>query len=311
MVHKPVLFVLLLAITGTGLMRVAAADAAPPEVIKILTRDEVVDAAGDQTTTLHVEKLATNESAAHNIAQYTLEFSESMETAEILEAFTRKADGKILEVDRTRIFPQAPPGSPQVPKFTDRKQKVVVFPNVTPEDAVITRSNRPTSRPFKGSSFSAASFFFGSPLRMCSEYPLPKAMAARIEGRVSAPARAGGGLRTNSLPEPAAAGVSRGARLGYRAALCHLDLSHYRRLRPLSPDGRRKVAVTPRIQALADEITAGTSDRRGAHRIYDWVSNISVIAVFLGSGASRTKPSRSSKTAMATAGPATSCSGAA
>ena len=36
-----------------------------------------------------------------------------METAQILEAFTRKADGKILEVDRTQIFPQAPPGSPQ------------------------------------------------------------------------------------------------------------------------------------------------------------------------------------------------------
>ena len=34
-----------------------------------------------------------------------------METAEILEAFTRKADGKILEVDRTQIFPQAPPAA--------------------------------------------------------------------------------------------------------------------------------------------------------------------------------------------------------
>jgi hypothetical protein len=73
----------------------------------------------------------------HNIAQCTLEFIESMETAEILEAFTRKADGKILEVVRSRIFPQAPPGSPQVPKFTDRKQKVVVFPNVTAADMVV------------------------------------------------------------------------------------------------------------------------------------------------------------------------------
>ena len=56
-------------------------------IIKILISDEVVDPEGNQTTTLHVEKLATNESAAHNIAQYTLEFSESMETAEALEAF--------------------------------------------------------------------------------------------------------------------------------------------------------------------------------------------------------------------------------
>jgi len=47
-----------------------------------------------------------------------------------------------------------------------------------------------------------------------------------------------------------------------------------------------KAAVTPRIQALADEITAGISDRRDqAHRIYDWVSkHIRYVAVFLGNG---------------------------
>ena len=47
-----------------------------------------------------------------------------------------------------------------------------------------------------------------------------------------------------------------------------------------------KAAVTPRIQALADEITTGTADRRDqAHRIYDWVSkHIRYVAVFLGNG---------------------------
>jgi Transglutaminase-like superfamily len=48
----------------------------------------------------------------------------------------------------------------------------------------------------------------------------------------------------------------------------------------------RKAAVTPRIQALADEITAGTFDRREqAHRIYDRVSkHIRYVAVILGNG---------------------------
>jgi hypothetical protein len=77
--------------------------ARPAVIVKTLTGDEVVEPNGGYTTIFHVEKLATNESA-HNIAQYTLEYSESMETTEILEAFTRKADGKILEVDRTQIF---------------------------------------------------------------------------------------------------------------------------------------------------------------------------------------------------------------
>jgi Transglutaminase-like superfamily len=47
-----------------------------------------------------------------------------------------------------------------------------------------------------------------------------------------------------------------------------------------------KAVVTPRIQALANDITAGASDRREqAHRIYDWVSeHIRYVAVFLGNG---------------------------
>ena len=44
--------------------------------------------------------------------------------------------------------------------------------------------------------------------------------------------------------------------------------------------------MTPRIQTLADDITAGASDRREqAHRIYDWVSeHIRYVAVYLGNG---------------------------
>ena len=93
--HKLLLFLLLLAVIWAESFHLAAADT-PPIIAKTLIGDEIVDLDGSQTTIFHVEKLATNQSAAHNIAQYALEYSESMETAEILEAFTRKADGKIL-----------------------------------------------------------------------------------------------------------------------------------------------------------------------------------------------------------------------
>ena len=91
------------------------AETSPPKpavIVKTMTVDEVLAADGTYTTTFHVERLATNQSAAQKIAQYTVEYSESLETAEIAEAFTRKTDGRVLEVDRSRIFPQAPPGSP-------------------------------------------------------------------------------------------------------------------------------------------------------------------------------------------------------
>ena len=99
----------------------AFAEASQPTtavIVKTLTVDEVVQPDGGYTILYHVERLATNQSASQKIAQQTVEYSESMETVEIEEALIRKADGKVLEVDRTRIFAQAPPGSPQVPMFT-------------------------------------------------------------------------------------------------------------------------------------------------------------------------------------------------
>jgi Transglutaminase-like superfamily len=47
-----------------------------------------------------------------------------------------------------------------------------------------------------------------------------------------------------------------------------------------------QAAVMPAVQALADEITAGTTDRREqAHLIYDWVSkHIRYVAIWLGNG---------------------------
>jgi hypothetical protein len=65
-----------------------------------MTMDEVVQADGSYTTLFHVERLATNQSAAQKIAQQTVEYSENMETADIDEALTRKADGNILKVGR-------------------------------------------------------------------------------------------------------------------------------------------------------------------------------------------------------------------
>jgi Domain of Unknown Function with PDB structure (DUF3857)/Transglutaminase-like superfamily len=294
MAHRPLLFALLLAVTGTGPAHVA--DAAPPipaVILKALTGDTIVQPAGSYTTVLHAETLATNESAAHSIAQHRVEYSESMETAEILEAFTRKADGKILEVDRTQIFPQAPPGSLQVPMFNDRKQKVIVFLDVSAEDAVVYTIKQTHKPPF------AEQFFFGGVILRGVAFEdvrvnitLPKAMAAHVEVRgVEHQVEESGERITHKFlyrnPRPP---VAEPAALSPWDTEPHYVISTFPDYAAVAAAYRQmaagKVAVTPRIQALADGITAGTSDRREqAHRIYDWVSkHIRYVAVFLGNG---------------------------
>src|SRR6516225_8809675 len=294
MPRKPLLFVLLLAVIGAVPAHLAAADAGPPPVVvKTMTVDVVVQPDGSYTTTLHVERLATNQSAAQKIAQQTVEYSESMETAEVLEAFTRKTDGKVLEVDRTQIFPQAPPGSPRVPMFNDRKQKVIVFPDVAAQDTVVFTISRTHKPPFAGQFFGGDVFRRSLAVEEAREsITLPKTMPAHIDAEgVEHQLEEAGDTVTHKFlyrnPRPGSVGPTA---LSSWDTDPHFVISTFADYPAVAAAYRalavEKAAVTPRVQGLADEITAGTSDRREqAQKIYDWVStHIRYVAVFLGNG---------------------------
>ena len=52
--------------------------------------------------------------------------------AEVLEAATRKPDGRIIEAGPGAVVEQLPPGSAELDHFTDRQQKMVLLPDVEP-----------------------------------------------------------------------------------------------------------------------------------------------------------------------------------
>ena len=292
---KPLLSLVLLAFAGTLPLHAVADDAPqlPATIIKVLAGDTIVEPDGSYTTIFHAEVVATNESAAHSIAQYKIEYSESMETAEILEAFTRKADGKILTVDPTQIFAQAPPGAPRVPMFTDRKQKVIVFPDVSAGDTVVHTVKQVRKAPFVGQFFFGGVFLRGTAFDdVRVSFTLPKAMTAHIEVRgVNHEIKEAEESVTHTFrysnPRPP---VGQPTALSAWDTEPHYVVSTFADYGAVAAAYRQlaagKAVVTPRIQALADEITAETSDRREqAHRIYDWVSkHIRYVAVILGNG---------------------------
>ena len=277
-------------------MYVRADDASPPipaVIIKALKGDTIVEPDGSYTTITHAETIATNESAAHNIAQHRVEYSEGMETAEVLEAFTRKIDGRILAVDQTQIFAQAPPGSPRVPMFNDRKQKVIVFPNVSAEDTVVYTIKQTRKAPF------AEQFFFGGVFLRGVAFEdvrvniaLPKEMAAhvQVQGVEHQVEESGEGITHKFFYRNPRPPVTGSAALSPWDTEPHYIVSTFPDYGAVAAAYRQlaagKAAVIPRIEALADEITAGVSDRREqAHKIYDWVStHIRYVAVFLGNG---------------------------
>jgi len=125
-----------------------------PVFFKKFIMDVTVHPDGLSETVSHMELQATNDSAAHGIGQQPLYFSESMQKLEVLEAYTLKADGRKLPVDTKAIFPQAPPGSAQIPMFNDQKLYMLVFPDVQAGDVTVYTTRLTEVKPFFPGNFS-------------------------------------------------------------------------------------------------------------------------------------------------------------
>jgi Domain of Unknown Function with PDB structure (DUF3857)/Transglutaminase-like superfamily len=293
---RNLLIPLWLAFAGAASLCTADAEAPTPTpaiIVKTMTMDETVQPDGSYTVLFHVERVATNESAAQKSAQLTIEYSESMETADVAEAFTRKPDGKVLQVDRTHIFAQAPPGSPQLPMFTDRKQKVVVFPDVAPGDVVVFTIKRTHKPQFAGQFFTGDVFERGWAFENALiRITLPKSMPVHVEALgVDHQTLDSGATVTHSFlyknprpPVAAPAALSPWDTEPQFTLSTFADYAAVAAAYRLSAGG--KATVTPAVQALADTITAGTTNRRGEARlIYDWVSkHVRYVAIILGNG---------------------------
>ena len=184
--HK-LLLALWIGFVAVWLCRPAEADPSSPlpaVIVKTRTADMVVQPDGGYTTIFHEEKLATNDGAAHNIAQRPIDYTEGMEAVEILDAFTRKADGKVVAVDLTRLVARSPPALSGVMRFADHKQKVIVFPEVTAGDTAVFTISRTGKMAFAGQFFAADVFQRGLAVAEVREsITIPRAMGVHVEAQ--------------------------------------------------------------------------------------------------------------------------------
>jgi len=169
----------------------------------------------------------------------------------------------------------------------------VVFPNVAAGDTVVYTIKR-TSKPFFPGQFFSGGFFQRELAFEDAQInvTLPKAMAAHVEVHgVEHRVTEGEQTTTHSFlyrnPRPP---MAEATGLSVWDTDPRFIISTFADYTAVAAAYRglanEKAAVTPRIQALADDIAAGASDRREqAHRIYDWVSeHIRYVAVYLGNG---------------------------
>ena len=281
--------VALLALVVPGL---AAAEPAP-----ITFRHFAVDIAvaedGTSVSDLHYELAAGNEGGAKSIAVQYANYIEALESLELREAYTLKADGRRIPVAESGVRTQLAPGSPGLPMYTDSKRINVVFPDVQAGDSVVLTWHKTVHKPVFPGHFAQSSVF--TPLlpwedaRVTITAPLDRKLQTEAFGPVQQVSEVDG-KRVYVWTYAAPAVVEDHSVLAPIDRVPRLFASTFRDWADLGQSWAAlvepKLEVTPAIRALADQITAGIEDKRGqTEAIYGWVSrNIRWVGLYVGDG---------------------------
>ena len=263
--------------------------------------DYEVRADGSNVETDTYEILLKTKSAVEHFSQVRLSYSEKMETLEVLEAHTVTAEGLRQPVAADRIYTQESYSSAAAAMYADRKVRVIVFPNLAPGARIAYVVRRTQHTPyFPGyfslwETFSVFSQYEDAVVTLTAPAQMPMQVWTRGVQSVRVP-RDKGMARWEwhyRRPQPMRSQNWSAAAWEFSPTIM---ASSYRDWAQMGLAYHAKAgqaaAVTPKIQALAEQITAGIVDRRAqATALYDWVArNIRYVAVYLGNGGLEPNP---------------------
>jgi transglutaminase-like putative cysteine protease len=219
-----------------------------------------------------------------NANQASFDYSGSLQEAEILSAYTLKADGRRINVPSSNFQEQINKGKGEAsPMFSDSKTKTVAFPDVAVGDTVVMSYKIVQKEAMFPGNFSVSEAFSKYEAYDSAEVTL--SAPSKLELHVYQRNIAGGELPKSSdgrrhwrwtyrnqevaVPEPGAISV-----MDYGPLIVASTFKDYgavaaaydRRAEP-------KAAVTPKLKQLADELTRNAHNPHDqAKVIYDWVA---------------------------------------
>ena len=276
------------------LMAAAAGAQAQVYPFKLRLADKHVDVAADgsSVTTMHTEVELLDGAPVDQLSRQTVPYFETVQDAQITAAYTLKPDGRKLAVDLRRIATERLP-PPAGVDSSGLEQKAIDFPGVQAGDTLVYDVVSHTKPTLQGG------YMYGdviSPSLGRDDTQLtitaPASLPLRFDTHgVTVVETASPGRNTYSLHYSVKSPVSdadqfvarsdRESRYTFSSYQTYDDLAAaYAKL--VEP----KIAVTAKIRALADAITAGVADRREqAEKIHLWVAtHLVYLAVELGAG---------------------------
>src|SRR5262245_14984827 len=274
------------------------AQSASAVTVTQLKFDTVYEVRADGTYTVEESGTVRIESAqgVRTAGQLALGYSSSMQTLEILEAYTTTKDGKRIDVGPEGIRDQESRASAGAPMFSDRKLKAVIFPQVEIGSLLTAHWRRTQLKPEIPGLFSMWESVSRSIDNEASSVTLraPATLTLHIDtrdvdgGEIQNPPS---GMRewhwtfkpSKGQPSEPRSVNSRDL-APYVMASTFGDWDELAKAYDARASGMAK--PSPAIRKLADEITAGIKDRRAqAKALYEWVGkNIRYVAIVLEDG---------------------------
>jgi hypothetical protein len=272
-------------------LQAAPSNAASPESKELLTRWEKyhveyrLNADATHVETRRQEVRIQDEKALAWAKRSSVGFSTSTQKAEILEAYTRKPDGRRIEAPKNNYQLDVASGREKdAPAFSDRSSLGVVFPEAAVGDVLVFAYRITQLDPIFPGHFSVIESFpklyAYDDVRV--RFDAPAGLALRFEANDMKPVEPVQGdgriVREWTFAHPA---PLRSERRDFSvhepdsepSVIASTFASHEDIARAYGARAEPKAAVTERVRKLADEIAG---DRKGVreqvHVLYDWVA---------------------------------------
>jgi transglutaminase-like putative cysteine protease len=264
-------------------------------VIEKAHREIWIESTGKYVDESEIVTRLVTERGARAAAQVPIPFSESLQTLEILEAYVITPAGERMDVNPSAIITQGAPVALNAPIFTDLKVRIVVFPQPQPGGKIGLKVRLTQEKPLISGQFMYNQIFPRSSVtrEQVVHVSAPLDYAVRADSRGLVGGRVDGEKfrqhwewrfknDTPHRPEP--------FEVAELETAAYLALSSFQDWPELAAKYREsaapKVVVTPAVQALADEITRGLTDRRAqARAIHHWAArNVRYVSLSLGLG---------------------------
>jgi transglutaminase-like putative cysteine protease len=269
--------------------------AAPATVVR---QDFVYQVSTDGTWTMEIDNARRIDevAAVAALGQAPVQYSESMQTLEILEAYTITRAGMRIDVPADKILNQLLPASAGAPTFSDTKLKTVVFPQVEVGATLNLRYRVKQLKPFLPGVFSA--IVGVNPFTDTTSASVTLRAPEKLKLYMSSRDMQGGEVKSTvrgqrewrwTHGESKAITPEPGSLIGetFSPYVAFSSLETFPQLAQAYMIGAEDAAkVTPVVQKLADEITAGITDKRAqADALYRWVgTQIRYVAIYMGPG---------------------------